>query len=42
MKARLFTDKWTEMRGDVQHRWGKLTDEDLSKVEGKLDELLAV
>jgi uncharacterized protein YjbJ (UPF0337 family) len=39
MKPELFTDKWTQMRDEVKQRWSKLTDEDLSKVEGKLDEL---
>ena len=32
--------RWTEMRGRVRERWGKLTDDDLDVVAGKRDQLL--
>ena len=33
---------WTEFRGKVRERWGKLTDDDLDVVEGKREQLLGV
>ncbi|MBA3325689.1 MAG: CsbD family protein [Rhodobacteraceae bacterium] len=31
--------KWKEMTGNVQQRWGKLTDDDLAMVKGDRREL---
>jgi uncharacterized protein YjbJ (UPF0337 family) len=31
--------KWLEMKGQVKQRWGKLTDQDLSVIDGKRDVL---
>ncbi len=28
--------KWTEIKGDIQKAWGKLTDDDLEKTKGDL------
>jgi len=30
---------WKQLKGKVQHQWGKLTDDDLKLVEGKQSEL---
>jgi uncharacterized protein YjbJ (UPF0337 family) len=30
---------WKEFKGKVQKKWGKLTDDDLSVVQGKREEL---
>ena len=32
--------KWEQLRGDVKSRWGKLTDDDLKFVDGKLNGLV--
>ena len=32
--------QWKQFRGQVQEQWGKLTDDDLDKIEGKRDQLL--
>ena len=32
--------KWNEYQGRAKQRWGKLTDDDLMRVEGKRDELV--
>lgn len=32
--------KWQEMKGSVKQRWGRLTDDDLTTIDGKLDVLL--
>jgi uncharacterized protein YjbJ (UPF0337 family) len=31
---------WTEFRGKVKERWGRLTDDDLDVIAGKRDQLL--
>jgi uncharacterized protein YjbJ (UPF0337 family) len=31
---------WKTLKGKVKQQWGKLTDDDLTKIEGKREELL--
>lgn len=31
--------KWTEIKGSVKERWGKLTDDEFTQVDGKRDRL---
>jgi len=38
----VFEGKWKEMRGQVKEWWGKLTDDDLDRVEGKADQLVGL
>jgi uncharacterized protein YjbJ (UPF0337 family) len=39
MNKDIFEGKWKQMRGQAKVWWGKLTDDDLDKVEGKYDKL---
>ncbi len=32
--------QWTQVKGEAKRRWGKLTDDDLTEVEGNYDKLL--
>ncbi len=32
--------KWHEFKGKVKEQWGKLTDDDLTQINGKREELL--
>jgi uncharacterized protein YjbJ (UPF0337 family) len=32
--------KWDQMKGDVKSNWGKLTDDDMSFIGGKFDNLV--
>lgn len=32
--------EWKQFRGKVKEQWGKLTDDDLNRIEGKRDQLL--
>jgi uncharacterized protein YjbJ (UPF0337 family) len=32
--------KWTEVKGKVRERWGKLTNDDLDRIAGKRDQLI--
>jgi uncharacterized protein YjbJ (UPF0337 family) len=31
---------WKQIRGKVQERWGKLTNDDLDVIDGRVDQLL--
>jgi len=35
-----FKGDWKQIRGRVKEQWGKLTDDDLDRIEGKRDQLL--
>jgi uncharacterized protein YjbJ (UPF0337 family) len=39
MNNNIFQGKWKQMRGQAKVWWGKLTDDDLEKVDGNLDKL---
>jgi len=32
--------KWNQLKGDIKNQWGKLTDDDLKKLEGDKDQLI--
>ena len=34
--------KWHELKGQVRQQWGKLTDDDLTRLGGKTEELAGV
>lgn len=34
-----FAGKWREMKGKVKEQWGKLTDDDMTRVDGRWDQL---
>jgi uncharacterized protein YjbJ (UPF0337 family) len=40
MNQDVFEGKWKEMRGQVKEWWGKLTDDDLERMDGKADQLI--
>ena len=35
-----FEGKWKQLKGTVKQRWGKLTDDDITTLSGKKDELV--
>jgi len=39
MDENVFKGKWHELKGEAKKRWGKLTDDDLTQVEGNLEKL---
>ena len=39
MNNDIFVGKWKQMRGQAKVWWGKLTDDDLEKVNGNYDKL---
>jgi uncharacterized protein YjbJ (UPF0337 family) len=36
------TGNWTQFKGKIKERWGKLTDDDLTTVAGKRDQLVGM
>jgi uncharacterized protein YjbJ (UPF0337 family) len=42
MNNDIFEGKWKQVRGNAKEWWGKLTDDDLDKVEGKFDKLIGL
>ena len=39
MNADQIRGKWTQLKGSVKTKWGKLTDDDLDVINGKQDQL---
>jgi uncharacterized protein YjbJ (UPF0337 family) len=42
MNNNIFEGKWKQMRGQAKIWWGKLTDDDLEKVNGNVDKLIGL
>jgi uncharacterized protein YjbJ (UPF0337 family) len=42
MKKDILKGKWKEMKGALKEKWGKLTDDDLTEMEGKEEKLLGI
>jgi uncharacterized protein YjbJ (UPF0337 family) len=42
MNADIFKGKWHEMKGAVKAKWGKLTDDDLTTIDGRTEELVGM
>ncbi len=34
--------KWKQFRGKVKEQWGRITDHDLERIEGKRDQLIGL
>lgn len=42
MNSDVFAGKWKQMKGQAKEWWGKLTDDDLTQIEGSQDKLVGV
>ena len=42
MNPQILKGKWNEIKGEVKSKWGKLTDDDLTRVEGDRDKLIGI
>jgi uncharacterized protein YjbJ (UPF0337 family) len=42
MNEDVLKGKWKEIKGGVKEKWGKLTDDDLTRVEGNKEKLLGL
>lgn len=39
MNKDIFEGKWKQFKGEIQTKWGKLTDDDLDQINGDVDKL---
>ncbi len=42
MNSTVLQAKWKQLRGKAKDKWGKLTDQDLLRIEGKWDQLVGL
>lgn len=42
MNEDILKGKWHEIKGDVKKNWGKLTDDDMTVIEGESEKLLGL
>ncbi len=40
MNQDTFEGKWNQFKGEVKRQWGKLTDDDVTRVEGNYDKFV--
>jgi uncharacterized protein YjbJ (UPF0337 family) len=38
----IFEGKWKQIRGKIREQWGKLTNDDVDKINGKSDRLVGL
>jgi uncharacterized protein YjbJ (UPF0337 family) len=38
----VLSGKWHELKGKVKQKWGKLTDDDVTRVSGRMEELAGI
>ena len=40
MNEDIFKGQWKQIRGKAKEWWGKLTDDDLDKIDGRFDQMI--
>jgi uncharacterized protein YjbJ (UPF0337 family) len=40
MNTDILKGKWTQVKGDVRNKWGKLTDDDITQIEGDSEKMI--
>jgi uncharacterized protein YjbJ (UPF0337 family) len=40
MNRAQFKGRWDQFKGELKHRWGKFTDDDLMQIEGDYDKFI--
>jgi uncharacterized protein YjbJ (UPF0337 family) len=40
MNKDIFEGSWNELKGKMKQQWGRLTDDDITQIEGTHDEIL--
>ncbi|PJB70022.1 MAG: CsbD family protein [Alphaproteobacteria bacterium CG_4_9_14_3_um_filter_47_13] len=40
MNEDIIKGKWTQIKGDIKTKWGKLTDDELDQIKGNRDKLI--
>ena len=42
MNADILQGKWKQLQGEIKEQWGKLTDDELDKIEGRRDKFVGL
>jgi uncharacterized protein YjbJ (UPF0337 family) len=42
MNTDILLGKWKQLKGQAKQKWGKLTDDELDRIEGSRDELVGL
>ena len=42
MNEDILEGKWKQVKGNVRNWWGKLTDDDLDRIEGKSEKMVGI
>ena len=42
MNEDIFKGQWKQVKGNVQQWWGKLTDDDIDRIQGNQQELIGI
>ena len=42
MNTDIIAGRWKELKGKAKEQWGKLTDDDLDRAEGKADQMIGL
>jgi len=42
LRSQMSKAKWKQVRGRIKERWGKITDNDLDRIEGTMERLVGV
>ncbi len=42
MNTDIAQGKWKQMKGDIQQKWGKLSDDDFDQIDGKVERFCGV
>ena len=40
MNDDIFKGKWTQLKGNINEQWGKLTDDEIEQLDGRKDQLV--
>ena len=40
MNPEILKGRWHQVRGEVRKRWGKLTDDDVTQIEGNVEKMI--
>ena len=40
MNREILRGKWNQLKGEVRTRWGKMTDDDVSQIQGDVEKMI--
>jgi len=40
MNPEIFKGRWNQLKGDIHMKWGKLTDDDMTQIQGQVEKMI--